>query len=380
MRRFRFVGGFVCGAAVSTGSCVAVLRLYRAEPEEEPRGPGDTLPAVQEDIGRFGFPDAGAEVRYYANHTLSYNQAKRTPRWVAEHLTREKLLGKTERKHCRFRPDPSIPVLFSAANGDYLRSGWSRGHMAPAGDSKHRFSDVWVVSGPLALPSEEEEEEGGRKTVSYQVIGKDNVAVPTHLFKVVLVLNSVSTTDVNNNVTASAGQTPSPVPALAAFIAPNQPIGFDRKLTDFQVGLPELERVSGLTFFPKLPAGSRATETSSTTTPTTTTTTGLEATPDNKPAGSKPEQGDAAVVAVATATDDLCKVDGCQLMGFKEFTLYLTGRKVGSARSLEKMDKFMAELKEQDIQPDDYLTELYLRRKQELTNQSPPPDTKAGTP
>jgi len=55
-------------------------------------------------------------------------------------------------------------------------------------------------------------------------------------------------------------------------------------------------------------------------------------------------------------------------------------RKVGSARSLEKMDKFMAELKEKDIQPDDYLTELYLRRKQELTNQAPPPDTKAGTP
>jgi len=160
------------------------------------------------------------------------------------------------------------------------------------------------------------------------VIGKDNVAVPTHLFKVVLVLNSDGTTDVNNNVTASAGQTPSPVPALAAFIAPNQPIGFDRKLTDFQVGLPELERVSGLTFFPKLPAGSRATETSSTTT-TTTTTTALEAMPDNMPAGLRPEQDDAAIVAVVTAPDDLCKVDGCQLMDFKEFTLYLTGRCVG---------------------------------------------------
>jgi len=39
-------------------------------------------------------------------------------------------------------------------------------------DLTSRFSDVWVVSGPLALPSEEEEQEegeGGRKTVSYQV-------------------------------------------------------------------------------------------------------------------------------------------------------------------------------------------------------------------
>ena len=55
-------------------------------------------------------------------------------------------------------------------------------------------------------------------------------------------------------------------------------------------------------------------------------------------------------------------------------------RKVGSACSLEKMDKLMAELQEKDILPDDYLIKLYLRRKEELTSQAPPPDTKAGTP
>lgn len=46
-------------------------------------------------------------------------------------------LGDAERKYCKFRPDPSIPPMFSAMNEDYLGSGWSRGHMAPAGDNKY---------------------------------------------------------------------------------------------------------------------------------------------------------------------------------------------------------------------------------------------------
>lgn len=44
--------------------------------------------------------------------------------------------GQADRKHCKFKPDPKIPELFTARNEDYLRSGWSRGHMAPAGDNK----------------------------------------------------------------------------------------------------------------------------------------------------------------------------------------------------------------------------------------------------
>lgn len=50
--------------------------------------------------------------------------------------------GKADRKHCRFKPDPNIPQLFTARNEDYLRSGWSRGHMAPAGDNK--ISEVCI--------------------------------------------------------------------------------------------------------------------------------------------------------------------------------------------------------------------------------------------
>lgn len=53
-------------------------------------------------------------------------------------------LGNADRRHCKFRPDPNIPLMFSAVNEDYLGSGWSRGHMAPAGDNK--FSTVGILS------------------------------------------------------------------------------------------------------------------------------------------------------------------------------------------------------------------------------------------
>ncbi|XP_076146627.1 nuclease EXOG, mitochondrial [Alosa pseudoharengus] len=350
LKSLKFLGGFVCGAVVSTGSCVAGIQLYLQRNQEPSDRPADADPKespAQKVIGHYGLPLTGAETRYYTNHTLSYDQVNRTPRWVAEHLSNTKLRGQADRKHCRFKPDPTIAEAFTAHNDDYLGSGWSRGHMAPAGDNKastqsmaetfylsnivpqnyennagfwnrlemycrdltKKFEDVWVVSGPLVLP---EVGEDGKKTVSYQVIGKDNVAVPTHLFKVILARKGPSSDTL----------------ALGAFVVPNQPIGFDHSLMEYQVSLSDLERMSGLSFFPK--------------------------------------------VDPAMTLGNLCELDSCHLMDFKEFTLYLTGRKVGSSRSLEKLEKFMAELKEMGIPPDDYLLKLYQRKKDELAQKERP--------
>lgn len=53
--------------------------------------------------------------------------------------------GDADRKYCKFKPDPSIPPAFSAFNEDYVGSGWSRGHMAPAGNNE--FSSVGILWG-----------------------------------------------------------------------------------------------------------------------------------------------------------------------------------------------------------------------------------------
>ncbi|XP_043922165.1 nuclease EXOG, mitochondrial [Protopterus annectens] len=290
----------------------------------------------------YGLPVTGAETRYYTNHALSYDQAKRVPQWVIEHITRDKIVGNADRKHCKFKPDPDVAPLFSAKNEDYIGSGWSRGHMAPAGDCKfsleamtetfylsnivpqnyennagfwnrleiycreltQRFDDVWIVSGPLTLPQVRED---GKKTVTYQVIGSDDVAVPTHLYKVILARKTKNSTE--------------PL-AVAAFVIPNQPLGFDHLLPDFQVNLMDLEKMSGLSFFPKIDQGK--------------------------------------------SCHNLCEVDTCKLMNYKEFTVYITARKVQSARTLHRLEKVMTELKEADIQPDEYLTKLYEKKRAEL--------------
>ncbi|KAI4886455.1 hypothetical protein NFI96_033912 [Prochilodus magdalenae] len=360
LKSVRFWGGFVCGVAVSTGACIAALRVYMPEKQQEEET--QTESAAQSLIKRFGLPQTGTETRCYTNHILSYDQSRRTPRWVAEHLSNEKLVGRADRRHCKFKPDPSVPELFTAHNEDYLGSGWSRGHMAPAADNKfsearqhsnqwqkpsisqilsprimkttqafgtvfyilrlemycreltERFSDVWVISGPLTLPQVGED---GKKTVSYQLIGKNDVSVPTHLYKVILARKDPSTE----------------LLALGAFVVPNAPIGFDHNLKEYQVSLTDLERMSGLTFFPKLDQ--------------------------------------------TRSLRNLCTMDTCELMDFNRFTLYITGRKVGGARTLTKLEKVMVELKEAGITPDDYLVKLYQAKKQELL-QKEKPESKSG--
>ena len=130
-------------------------------------------------IYKYGLPVAGPTL-HYANHVLLYDQVRRIPRWVAETLTevrvrisldslmsltlsvsvgasvsasvstsvsvspinpsicQDSLRGDANRRHSKFTPDPNLPTMFSAGNEDFKAAGrgWSRGHMAPAGNNK----------------------------------------------------------------------------------------------------------------------------------------------------------------------------------------------------------------------------------------------------
>lgn len=68
----------------------------------------------------------------------------------------------------------------------------------------------------------------------FKVIGQNEVAVPTHLYKVILV---------------EADERPI---AIGCFIVPNEPIENKNSLKEFQVTLEEVQKRTGVIFFPEL--------------------------------------------------------------------------------------------------------------------------------
>ncbi len=105
--------------------------------------------------GCISYPDQGSETRMelpayeqnaciieYSGYTVSYDEASRIPVWVAYELTRDEANGTISRSGKIFRPDEKARVV-QADNYDYRGSGWSRGHMAPAGDFKWDEQAMW---------------------------------------------------------------------------------------------------------------------------------------------------------------------------------------------------------------------------------------------
>ena len=71
----------------------------------------------------------------YSAFAVLHSGITRTPLWAAEHLTRKGLDAAvaTERKDT-FHEEPRLPPDERADLDDYARSGFDRGHLAPAAD------------------------------------------------------------------------------------------------------------------------------------------------------------------------------------------------------------------------------------------------------
>ena len=91
------------------------------------------------------------------------------------------------------------------------------------------YLNVSVITGPLYLPYEE----GKRRFVKYQVIGQDDVAVPSHFFKVIALEDNQGKREVRS------------------YVLPNRVIPSETHLDHFKSTVQKVERAAGLLLFNK---------------------------------------------------------------------------------------------------------------------------------
>jgi endonuclease G len=187
-------------------------------------------------------------------YAVGYDFERKTPIWVAYHITKESVEKKFNRSNS-FQADRDIPAEYRSTLQDYEHSGYDRGHMAPAATmdfSKESMQESFLLSNMTPqLPGlnrqgwrylEEyirtwAEERGELYIVTGALFEKedqfigDGIRVPSGYFKVVF------------DLAQCAG---------LAFIVPQQNIS-KAQLPDFIVSIDEVEARSGLDFLSLLP-------------------------------------------------------------------------------------------------------------------------------
>lgn len=201
--------------------------------------------------------DVSEQILVRKAYTVSYNKETKDPNWVAWRLTAEHTEGTVRRPKGAFHEDEEVPEP-RATYYDYKKSGWSRGHMCPAGDNKwdeeamyesflftnicpqdfsinsgawgdierkcrmwaREYGEVYIACGPIFYNKNQ-----------YETIGENKVAVPDAFFKVVLIMEGK--------------------PRAYGFICKNG--GGKDKANKMPRTVDEVEKITGYDFFPQLP-------------------------------------------------------------------------------------------------------------------------------
>lgn len=147
----------------------------------------------------------------FDSFAVLYSGQSKTPLYVVEKLTSSQLMdAKGEERTNRFYPEARLPAADRAQLADYSRSGFDRGHMAPAGDQPNAQSMAQSFSLANMVPQAPEHNQKVWSKVEHDTrqyvkraqgpvyvvtgpsfktgttaIGPGQVWVPTHLYKLV---------------------------------------------------------------------------------------------------------------------------------------------------------------------------------------------------
>lgn len=198
----------------------------------------------------------GGQILKRKGYTLSYNADYKTSQWVAWELTRKETKGKEGRTD-KFLPDPDV-LGAKAYTSDYTKSGYDRGHMAPAADMKWSrqameesffMSNICPQNPNLNRGDWNDLEEKSRQwakkygavyiacgpiydTKRPKRIGNNKVAVPDAFYKVILINEKKN-------------------PKAIGFIFPNK--AGHKPLKKYIVTVDSVEKRTNIDFFPTLP-------------------------------------------------------------------------------------------------------------------------------
>lgn len=219
----------------------------------------------QNDHIMYGTPGKNGTILSREGYILLHDNLKKVPLWVSYHLTTEHLQG-TQKRVNKFKPDPDLPKEKRAELSDYRKSGYDRGHMAPAGDMKRSYKvmiesfylsnmcpqlpglnrglwkileekirgftrtkgEVWIICGPIFIDLD-----GDGKGVYLERIGANRVWVPTHFYKIIVFHN------VNKAIN------------VIAFIMPNRKLY--KNLISYVTTIDSIESLTDLDFLNELP-------------------------------------------------------------------------------------------------------------------------------
>ena len=215
-------------------------------------------PSVADLPGHPGYPTIAGSYEFveHTHYALSYNEEYEQPNWVMYRLTKDMLKPSKLKRQDDFREDPEVDTG-SATKKDYVKSGYDRGHLLPAADmkfDKEALSETFYMSNMSTQKPgfnrgiwkdlETQVREWASTDDDYYVvvgpvfqndmkfIGENEVAVPKYYYKIIVDLQE-------------------PERKAIAFLMENTKL--EGNLSEYQVTIDSIEKMTGIDFFPELP-------------------------------------------------------------------------------------------------------------------------------